>query len=355
MGYSENNTLLVSQHKWEMIEAVVLAGVLIASIFLIPSSSNFETEEVFYVSEITGEIVLSTRTSMDALGLHEFDKGAKSSIHMHIQYIESEPCQNCEHALQGIQISGFVNISDLIDQNDRRGRVEAKLDITYLAEEDSQGFVHKEWFRFDWDAGELSKFYDIYQEHYPPLWGDSQRFDAAFIENEAFKETRNGPYIGVEDNQGYLTISGCLPEAFTCSSQSPSDINLTTHKIKNMQRSEITFDQIWQKYEPITNEGIHIQSLDFMSSVLDIRENKMPSDFICPEGLNIQQQQTWQVEGTGIRQIEPLGLWLKALNLPYGTISPKDGLWSEIQSTEGTCGSLIDSYGRQQFSIYLPA
>ena len=80
----------------------------------------------------------------------------------------------------------------------------------------------------------------------------------------------------------------------------------------------------------------------------------MPSDFICPEGLNIQQQQTWQVEGTGVRQIEPLGLWLKALNLPYGTITPKDGLWSEIQSTEGTCGSLIDSYGRQQFSIYMP-
>ena len=78
-----------------------------------------------------------------------------------------------------------------------------------------------------------------------------------------------------------------------------------------------------------------------MSSVLDIRENGMPSDFICPKGLNIQQQQTQQVEGTGVRQIEPLGLWLKALNLPYGTISPKDGLWSEIQSTEGACGSLI--------------
>ena len=64
MGDSKNKTLLASHHKWEMAEAVVLAGVLIASIFLIPSSSNFETEEAFYVSEITGEIVLSTRTSM---------------------------------------------------------------------------------------------------------------------------------------------------------------------------------------------------------------------------------------------------------------------------------------------------
>tara|TARA_B100001769_G_scaffold273786_1_gene270726 strand:- start:15 stop:1082 length:1068 start_codon:yes stop_codon:yes gene_type:complete len=355
MGDSKSNTSLTSYHKWEIVEAIVLTCVITASIFLIPSSSSFEMEEEFYVSEITGEIVLSTRTSMDALGLHEFDKGAKSSIHLGVQYIESEPCQNCEHPLQGIQINGFVNISDLIDQNDRRGRVEAKLNITYLAEEDSLGFIHKEWFKFHWDAGDLSKFYDIYLEHHPPIWGDSQRFDAAFIDNEPFKETRNGPYIGITDNQADATINGCLPEAFTCSSQSPSDINLTTFKVKNMQRSKVVFDQNWHKYESVTDEGNPIQSLDFMTSVLDVRNKEMPAEFFCPEGLNIQQQQTWQIEGTGIRQIEPLGLWLKALNLPYGTISPQDGLWSEVESSGGDCGSLIDSYGRPQFSIYVPS
>ena len=70
---------------------LVLVVVILATLSLaIPKSES--NEAPMEVSEITGEMRLSSRASMDALGLQDFQIGPLATIALDVHPIQSEGC-----------------------------------------------------------------------------------------------------------------------------------------------------------------------------------------------------------------------------------------------------------------------
>ena len=95
-------------------------------------------------------------------------------------------------------------ITELIDQNDRQGRVEAELNLTYLRESNTDNLIYREWIIFDWDAGDLSSKWEIYIVHDPPRWSPKSANYASFFETDNGLMTRSGPEIIIQILESYV-------------------------------------------------------------------------------------------------------------------------------------------------------
>ena len=125
---AESNYKAFSVTEW-----LVLVIVLFATFSFQPEQDD--PDEIEYRSTtITGVVELSTRSAMDALGLDDFKIGPLATVNLVSNPVVSKDCLDCQFPVSGINIQGSVVITELIDQDDRRGRVEAELNLTYLRE-----------------------------------------------------------------------------------------------------------------------------------------------------------------------------------------------------------------------------
>ena len=181
-----------------IVEWIVLAIIVLATITL-GVKEETETTDDLEISNISGTMILSTRASMDALGLDDYERGAIATINMDSISIISEGCTNCVNTPTGLQISGNVNLTELIDDAGRLGRIEAELDIKYLREELDNGMIAREWLSIDWDAGDISQHWEVIIAHNPPKWEPEGRYDASFVTDDGNQHSRTGPWIIIEE------------------------------------------------------------------------------------------------------------------------------------------------------------
>ena len=216
-----------SEQIVSMVEWVVLAIVVFSTVG-IGLDLGGEEEVEMEVTNISGSIILSTRSSMDAIGLDEYDRGAVATLDIDVRSVLSEGCLDCVSSPVGIQLHGSVVVTNITGVGGQ-GRIESMLSVTHLQEFVDDGLVTREWLNVDWDAGSESVHMEMVMVHDPPRWTLDDRFHASFISVDGGKESRVGPWLFIETLlDRTVNLRGCLPDAFTCDSETVHSIDLTS-------------------------------------------------------------------------------------------------------------------------------
>ena len=341
---AESNYKAFSVTEW-----LVLAVVLFATISFQPEQDDLDEIE-YRSTTITGVVELSTRSAMDALGLDDFKIGPLATVDLVSNPVVSKDCLDCQFPVSGINIQGSVVITELIDQDDRRGRVEAELNLTYLREINSQDLVFREWLIFDWDAGELSTHLEIHIIHDPPRWSPDTENHAAYIDLENGLKTRSGPEILIQTlSENKSSISGCLPDSFLCRASNP-DVNMMSTSSNIEQQISINQPQTWNKFNisqtgETPNETLSIRDLFQLENEITQTESWCPST-----DQPIVNSKSWEVSYSKTT-ISPLSSWLYALSIPTNSFTPSGEIWTEIEFDNFSCATLTDTNGNLNIGI----
>ena len=316
--------------EWLVLGLVVLATL---SIGVEPEAV---AEEELEVTHLSGSVTLSTRASMNALGLNDYDRGAMATVDMQVESVVSEDCANCT----GIMIQGQVNVTGLEGGPGGMGRVEAQLSVLHLREFVEEDMIEREWLTIDWDAGSLSTQWDLMIVHNPPLWQPSDRFNAAF----SVGESRTGPWILIDamlDNSRH--VQGCLPDTFTCNSGSQPDVDLTSLLEPVKIATKIGHPDLWIQMENVSITENTPTKSEGMRGLLELGDNDADIHPWCMgQNQTVTAAQGWAVDGQGMTAIAPMNIYLEALALPGTTFTPVPGTWTEIDLEERGCASLVD-------------
>ena len=325
--------------EWLVLGLVVLATLSIGF------EGDSEVEGDLEVTRISGDVTLSTRASMNALGLDDYDRGAKATVNMEVQGIVSSECANCT----GVSIQGQVNITELEGGPGGMGRVEAQLSVIHLREYTSEDLISQEWLTFDWDAGSLSTQWDIMIVHDPPMWHPDDRFNAAFSEDES----RTGPWVLIEALlDGSRHVQGCLPDTFTCHSGSQSDIDLTSVLEPVKSATEIVHPTPWILIENVSSTNQTPTNTEQIRELLELEAQTSQLHGWCVgEDQMVSSAQAWSVNGAGSTAVAPMSIYLEALALPSTSFSPVSGTWTEVDLSDRGCASLVDEAGDLRLAI----
>ncbi|MDE0708781.1 MAG: hypothetical protein OSB33_07525 [Candidatus Poseidoniales archaeon] len=325
--------------EWLVLGLVVLATI---SIGIEPEP---EAEVDLEVTHMSGTVTLSTRASMNALGLDDFDRGAKATVEMQVQGVVSADCANCT----GISMQGQVNVTELQGGPGGMGRVEAQLSVLHLREFTGVDLIEREWLTFDWDAGSLSTQWDVLIVHNPPLWQPEDRYNAAFSENES----RTGPWILIDallDNSQH--VLGCLPDTFTCNSGSQADIDITSVLEPVKPAVEIVHPSPWIQLDNVSSTNQTPTKTGQIREILEIGEQSLDLQAWCLDGdQSVDSAQAWSVNGSRSTAVAPMGIYLEALALPSTSFTPVAGTWTEIDQTDRGCASLVDETGNLRLAV----
>jgi len=325
--------------EWLVLILVILATISIGV------EPEVVPEEELEVTHMSGSVTLSTRASMNALGLDDYDRGAKATVDMQIQGVVSADCTNCT----GILMEGDVNVTQLQGGPGGMGRVEAQLSVLHLRESVGDGLIHREWLTIDWDAGSLSTQWDIVIVHDPPMWNPSERFNAAFSEGES----RTGPWILIEallDNSRHVT--GCLPDTFTCNTFSQTDIDLTSILEPVKPALEITHPNSWNVMDNVSATSEVPTKTNQIRDLLDVDEGVLDLHPWCfDENRTATSAQAWSVNEGGAASVAPMSIYLEALALPGTSFTPGSGTWTEVDLEDRGCASLVDEEGSLRLGI----
>ena len=325
--------------EWLVLGLVVLATLSIGF------DGNPENEVDLEVTEMSGTVTLSTRAAMNALGLDDYDRGAKATVNVQVQGVVSAECSNCT----GISMEGQVNVTELQGGPGGMGRVEAQLSVLHLREYVGDGLIEREWLTFDWDAGSLSTQWDIMIVHDPPMWQPEDRFNAAFSEDES----RTGPWILIEALlDGSRHIQGCLPDTFTCNSGSQSDIDLTSVLEPVKPALEIEHPSQWIQLDNVSSTNETPTKTGEIRELLEL-EGETPDlhGWCLGEEQTVASARAWAVRGSGSTAVAPMSIYLEALALPSTSFTPVSGTWTEVDLQERGCATLVDETGHLRLAV----
>ena len=334
--------MVVATGSGSVVEWIVLVIVVISTIGLNVAPSTEEVEE-FEVSKLSGTIKLSTRASMDILGLEEFERGALATVDMEVHRVVSEGCTDCASTPTGMQLSGRVNITGLIDDDGRLGRIEAKLNITHLSEFQGDDFITREWVSIDWVAGDESTTWEMIVVHDPPKWKPNDRFRAAFIDVDEGMESRTGPWLLIHsllDNS--VNVHGCMPDSPTCRSTTTHDIDLNS--TLKAARTPVMIQHLgsWSSLGDDLGTDETPTRLQEMRQQFSIGDEVEGHDYWCISGAGeVVSANSWQVTQSSSTTFWPMGIWLDALHLSSAAFSLQGKIWSEVDFADSSCASLV--------------
>lgn len=308
---------------------------------------------------------------MDSLGFEGFDRGALATFNLSSHPIISSGCSYCAATPNGVRLQGSVTVTELVDEDDRLGRVEAELTVTYLREVVDGEFILREWLLIDWNAGDASTSIELIIEHDPPRWLPDERYQASFVPIESGSESRTGPWILIEPLTGAFSetssdtnsdptpettsntiIQGCLPDNAFCDESTRPDLELATTLVEARAPEEVQQPPIFSPIEATPTDGENPTKLELLRGAFDmgtVVENSSPW---CTGGEGeVQSHGSWKVNGSRGATYSPLGTWLDALALPRTSITITDGIWSEVDFEDSACGSLVDGNGILRLGI----
>ena len=334
-------------------EWLVLA-IVVLSTFTLDNEPPLESEAEKELSHLSGTIILSARSAMDSLGLDDFKEGAVATIELDSQTVLSNTCNICTNAPVGIQLVGSVNITDLdAFEGGGTGRVEGKLNITYLREYLQEDMISKEWLTIDWDAAEYSSHLEVIIVHNPPKWMPQNRYQASFISIDGNEESRSGPWLSVEELLGNaLNVRGCLPDSFNCNGTNRQEINLTSTFSKVKPAIEINIPIEWDLFTGVSStDETPVMSSD-LRGLLNTGDVIIQENIWCPvSDEEVTASRSWQVAEKGGVTIAPMSIWLDALGLPSSSFIPSDGIWSEVDFDNMGCASFANEGGELLLGI----
>ena len=330
-----------------MVEWAVLAMVVAATI-VIGIQPEQDPEPELEVSHISGTIILSTRASMDVLGLEEFNREALATIDMESRSVISAECPYCQSSPIGIHLNGSVVITDLINDANQQGRVEGELSITHLMEYQNDALVSREWLSIDWDAGAASANLELFVTHNPPRWNPSNRHSASFTTIDGNMESKTGPWLLIEELlDNARNTRGCLPDNFFCSENTRPDINLTSTFIPVSEPIVIQQPAEWVAIEgsPLTN---HTPSkMADLRQMFELGEELNDSTPMCPfSEEEIVASHSWNVVDSSSTAVAPLSIWFDALGLQYSVFTPEGAIWNEVDYANHGCATLVEETGK---------
>jgi hypothetical protein len=329
------------------IEVAMIVLVILSTATLGVEPSAVPSEEMA-VNQIEGTLILSTASSMDALGLANYERGAIATVRLTVRPAESSTCGGCNADWTGLNIEGEVNITELFDEAGRLGRIEASINITYLVKRSSSDFISSEWLLVDWDAGDASSHSEILIVHDPPRWIPADRIDSSFVSRYGQLQTRTGPHITIEEiGAGMLRSSGCLPDSFTCSRATRPDIDLVTSSGQVLAPLVIDAPSDWQDVQLPANPATSSDKLAGFRSVLDVKDPIERQTSFCPwTDEPVLSTSSWMVMDADKATFTPLASHLSSLGLPVASIHLGVGTWTEVDLADRSCGALIDDDGQ---------
>ena len=339
------------QRVVSIVEWLVLATVLLATMTLVVEEKN-ETKTDLEISNITGTMTLTTRAAMDSLGLQDYDRGAIATINMDSISVISEGCTDCANTPTGLQISGNVNLTELIDDADRLGRIEAELNIVYLREDMGNDMIVREWLSVDWDAGDISEHWELVIAHDPPKWQPEGRYDSSFVTDNGNYLSRTGPWIIIEQlDENIQNSRGCLPDSL-CSSLTEHEINLTSTYKEPSIPIIIQHPSNWEIISGTPQTNNSPTGIERIREKIDLGEevsNVIP--WCLSNNEEIIASKSWKVIDSNGPIISPMGIWFEAAGLPSTSFSTKSGTWNEVNFDDQNCGSLMNDNGKLIFGV----
>ena len=333
---------------WEML---VLVVVVLATLSL-ATPERQSNEQTLEVSEITGEMRLTSRASMDALGLQDFQIGPLATIALDVHPIQSQGCTECQSIPTGFHISGEVTITELIDSAGRNGRVEGTLNITYLSESTASHTV-REWFNVDWDAGPASSHWIGMLHHTPAKRTPSEEFSSTFLEVTQGFESRTGPFVSFHSlGETSREIEGCLPGGFSCSKASQSDYSMIANFTEPRSPSLIAHPDDWHLSSSNQSSFTQPEGMDAMRSILSLDDTVSNTDVWSPESnASPTATQTWNINTSSSPNFSPMTSFFQALGLPSISYDVPDGTWIEADFSQFSTGVITNEQGELVLSL----
>ncbi len=337
--------------EWFVLAIVVLASTALG---VDPIAEPIDELEI---DTIHGSIILSTRSSMAALGLgEEIETGAVATVSLVVNTITSEGCIDCENIPTGIQINGDIEIQNIRGGIGGLGRVEGTLNITYLREYVDENFIGKEWFSINWNASggsELDTSWEIIIIHDPPKWNLDERYNAAFISNSKGEESRTGPWLLTETLLNETqNVQGCLPNSLSCEKSGEPDISLISTKKPNSIPLLIPHPDELMEIKDVESTNESPSEMSSLRQLLNV-ENEVESHNIwCPQNQGeIIAKKSWSLGVSNNNLIAPMSFWFDVLNLPSTSFNQVSGTWTEIKFDSLSCATVVDEDNNYKIGI----
>lgn len=334
-------------------ELTVLFLVVSSTAILSFDYSSDESVEM-EVAHISGTIELATRSSMDAVGLQEYSPGALMSLDLNVQSVVSTNCEDCQSAPEGVRLNGTIFITEITGGVGGMGRVEAEVEITHLQEFISEDMVYREWLSVYWKAGGEVIDLQILQIHEPPRWTPAG-YSASLLSTDRGMETRTGPWILVETLSENLTrVQGCLPQSHTCNHASSPHIDLQSTLVEVRKPLKVEQESTWFSVNHSVNGTDEPERFSTLRQALGLEEDAPVRNLMCaPELGTVESMKTWRIEGDGGISISPVLSLFEGMGLRGMSLEVQEGVWTEIESSNGTCANIITDDGELRTIINL--
>lgn len=321
-------------------------GLVVLAILSIGIESESDSQGELEVTHLSGTITLSTRSSMNALGLDDYDRGAKATLDIQVQGVVSSECVTCI----GISMQGPVNITELMGGGPGSGPIEANIAVLHLQEHVGDGLIAREWLSFHWDVTGGDDFtWDITIVHSPPMWQPEDRFNAGFQEGES----RTGPWILIESMLGgAYNVQGCLPgRSMPCLISQP-DIELTSVIEPVKSPLSIPHPATWTEIQNVSSTNQTPSKTEQVRDLLNVGKPTSELQAWCNNDLQeIDAAFAWSIDGSSTTTVAPMSIYLEALALPSTSFTPVSGTWTEVESQNQGCASLVDENGLLRIGI----
>ncbi len=329
--------------EWLCVLIVIMASV---SLGWTPEQEPIVEPEVI---ALEGTVTLATRDAMDALGLQEFQPGAVATIELRRDEVAAPPCGDCEHPLTGIMVQGPVVLTGLVDEAGRLGRIEANLNLTHLMERGPDGFVHREWLLFDWDAGDRSSIVEVFLVHDPPRWlPGKDRSDATLLTTDEGKISRTGPDVLLQSSASEDDVLlACLPNHFLCRATSPDAI-LTARR--DVPRAPVNVEAPAAWVEVPLAAGNITDGGGWAQSLLEVGEEVPNNRTWCSISGSMLAGVTREIIAPP-PSLAPLATWFIALGETHVHLAPEGVHWTEANNGDVRCAALTDATGTLRLGV----
>jgi len=329
-----------------------VAIVLFATFSLQSSNERVDDEDALQLESIQGVFKLSTRPAMDAFGLQEFTVGALASLNLTSTNVVAAPCDECVHSLAGVGLQGEVVITNLLDSNNRQGRVEATVQFTHLYERSPSSFLLKEWFVLHWDSGDASSSVEVFIRHDPPRWHpETPSLPSSFVETDDGFSSRSGSEVLVQNlNDTTKLIRACLPDSFLCRAAS-GDAVLTAAYGPRSSSTTTASPHEWVK-QNLTNVSGPPQETSAGQSMFSLGEEVNSTSGWCPAAFESTVSSVSYEHLQQSVSLAPLSALLYATASIQLLFTPTGEIWTETGFGEVQCSSLTSHDGILNFGIY---
>ena len=247
-------------------------------------------------------------------------------------------------------MQGPVKITELMGGGPGSGPIEANIAVLHLQEHVGDGLIAREWLSFHWDVTGGDDFtWDITIVHSPPMWQPEDRFNAGFQEGES----RTGPWILIESMLGGAhNVQGCLPgRSMPCLISQP-DIELTSVIEPVKSPLSIPHPATWTEIQNVSSTNQTPSKTEQVRDLLDVGKPTLELQAWCNNDLQeIDAAFAWSIDGSSTTTVAPMSIYLEALALPSTSFTPVSGTWTEVESQNQGCASLVDENGLLRIGI----